>query len=282
MWYKGRMAGTSTPRAVLRLSIFAIGSWLVVARGIGAVLSRFPRRWRRSCPHVARWARLGRRCLGISTRVRGELPPAGSLIVCNHQGYADIVAVGGHVPSIFAARHDMRSWPLFGALAASGATIFINRELKRAGARGVARVTAALGEGATVIAFPEGTSTDGSGLLPFRSGIFQAAVDSKVPVVPAALRYLTLDGEPIGESTREVVGWFRGEPFLAHLMRLGSHREVVAELEFGAPIPPPHADRRTLAAVAEAEVRTMLGLSAGQAPVMVGRPLPAVGERRRR
>lgn len=254
------MASGSRARAITRLLVFAVGSWLVVARAIGAVLSRFPQRWPRNAPHNSRWARLGQRCLGITVRRVGELPPPGSLVVSNHYGYADVVTIGGLFPVVFAARHDMRRWPLFGALAASGGTIFINRQLKRAGARGVAQVAAALGVRATVLAFPEGTSTDGKDLLPFRSGIFQAAVDAHAPVVPAAVRYEALDGEPVGAENLDVVAWFRGEGFIGHVLRLASHRSVLAEVRFGEPLRPPHVNRRALAAAAEARVRELRGM----------------------
>ena len=254
------MASGSRARAIARLFVFAVGSWLVVARAISAVLSGFPQRWPRTAPHNSRWARLGQRCLGIRVRRVGELPPPGSLVVSNHFGYADVVTIGGLFPCVFAARHDMRRWPLFGALAASGATIFINRQLKRAGARGVAQVAAALAVGATVLGFPEGTSTDGADLLPFRNGIFQAAVDARAPVVPAAVRYVELDGKPITAENLDVVAWFRGEGFLGHVLKLASHRSVLAEVRFGEPFRPPHGNRRALAAAAEARVRELRGM----------------------
>ena len=255
------------------MSVFAVGSWLVVARAAFAVLAPLPRRWALSCPHVSRWSRLGARCLGIVPAPVGEVPGAGSLVVANHQGYADIVTIGGLFSSIFAARHDMRAWPMLGALAASGATIFINRDNKRAGYRGVAQVTAALRAGATVVAFPEGTSTDGSGLLPFRTGVFQAAIDAGAPVVPAAITYVAIDGEPVTATNRDVVGWFRGENFVRHILRLGSHRRTDATVAFGPPLAPPHGDRRALAAAAEASVRALLGIATADRPAEFGRAL---------
>ena len=267
------MAAGGRIRAIGRLTVFAVGSWLVVARAARALLAPFPNRWALSCPHVSRWARLGARCLGIVPAAAGAVPAAGSLVVANHQGYADVCTIGGLFPSIFAARHDMRRWPMFGALAASGATIFINRDNKRAGYRGVAQVAAALRAGATVVAFPEGTSTDGSGLLPFRTGIFQAAVDAGAAVVPVAIRYRTIDGVPVTAANRDLVGWFRGENFVGHILRLASHRRTEAEVVFGPPLAPPHGDRRTLAAAAESSVRALLGLAACDRPGEVGRTL---------
>jgi 1-acyl-sn-glycerol-3-phosphate acyltransferase len=248
-----------TTRALGRFMLFALGSWLIVARGIGAVASRFPRRWVASGPHVSRWARLARRCLGLRVRASGPLPAPGSLVVGNHQSYVDITALGGLFPAIYAARHDMRRWPLLGALAATGGTIFINRQKVRAGARGVAKVTAALAAGATVIAFPEGTTGDGTDLLPVRTGIFQAAVDAHAPVVPAAIRYRELDGRPIAAHERRVVAWYGGEPFAGHARRLVGHRSVGAEVTLMPAIAPPHKDRRTLAAQVEEALRGALG-----------------------
>lgn len=270
------MSFWSTVRAYRRLAWFSVASWLVVAGGIFGVLSPFPLRCRRTAPHVSRWARLGARCLGIRVTVRGSLPGPGSLVVANHQGYADIVTIGGLLPCVFAARHDMRRWPLFGSLAASGATIFINRDNRRAGYRGVAQVTAALGVGATIVAFPEGTSTDGSGLLPFRTGVFQAAVGAQAPVVPVAIRYRSLDGIPIDASNRHVVGWFQEESFLGHLLRLASHRRADAEVVFDEAIVPPHLDRRSVAREAEARLRQLLGIPAEALPTQVGRGSAAV------
>lgn len=265
------MSFWSKLRAIRRLAWFAVASWLVVARGIVAVLSPFPQRCRRTAPHVSRWARLGARCLGIRVRRQGPVPPPGSLVATNHFGYLDIVTIGGLFPSIFAARHDIRSWPLFGALARSGATVFINRDSKRASVRGVSEVAAALKAGATVVAFPEGTSSDGTGLLPLRTGMFQAAIDAQAPVVPAAIRYLTLDGAPLDDRTRPEVGWYHSEPFLHHAFVLGSHRVIEATVTLGEPVMPPHPDRRALAAEVEARMRALLGIGAEALPVEAGR-----------
>jgi 1-acyl-sn-glycerol-3-phosphate acyltransferase len=251
--------GCAPLRGAARLVVFAVGSWLVVASGLSALLSRFPQRWRRTAPFNARWARLGRWCLGIRARAVGDLPAAGSLVVANHHTYADVVTLGGFVPCIFAARHDMRRWPLFGALAASGATIFVDRGNRRAGVRAVSRAATALAAGATVLAFPEGTTSDGSDMLPFRSGFFQAALEAGAPVVPAAIRYLALDGRPIAAAERSIVGWYGKESFLGHAWRLVTRRSVEAEVRFGAPLPPPHGNRRALARVAEARVRELGG-----------------------
>ncbi len=77
-----------------------------------------------------------------------------------------------------------------------------------------------------------------------------------------------------------MVGWFRGEPFVGHILRLASHRHALAEVAFGEPIRPPHADRRALAVEAEVRVRALLAVAPGQVPSSVGKVLaPVRGER---
>ena len=249
---------TSGVRALWRLSTFVVGSWLVVARGWRSVTSPRPVRWVAAGPHVRRWAAFGCRRLGVRVTAVGPTPPPGSLVVANHLGYIDILTVGGLVPAVFAARHDMQSWPVMGRLAGAGATIFINRQSGREGARGVHAVASALGAGATVLGFPEGTSRGGSEVLPFRTGLFEAAVAARTPVVPAAIRYTALDGEVVTPESLAVIGWFGGESFVHHLLNLAGHREISAEVHFGEPILPPHAGRRELAALAEGRVRELL------------------------
>lgn len=265
------MSVLSQLRAIFRLQLFAIGSWVVVASGLPAVLSPLPKRWRKTAPFIQRWAKLGAYCLGLEVDLEGGLPTPGSLVVANHQGYLDVLALGSLFPCIFVARHDMRRWPLFGQLAASGATIFLNRENKRAGFRGVGLVREALAVGATVIAFPEGTSTDGTGLLPFRTGVFQAAIDAGAPVVPVGIRYLSLDGKPLDAEAHKLVGWFQGEPFLRHLLRLGSHRQVRVAVKLGGPLLSSREERRQLAARAELAVYELLEIPPGTRPVLSGR-----------
>jgi hypothetical protein len=207
--------------AVWRLGTFVVGSWWVVAQGWRSLAQSRPRRWVAAGPHVRRWAALGCGRLGLEVEVRGDLPPAGALVVANHTGYIDILTIGSLVPAVFAARHDMRTWPVLGRLAGAGATIFINRQSGRAGVRGVHQVASALGAGATVLGFP---------------------------VTP---------------ETLPVIGWFSGEHFVGHILRLAGHRSIGAEVRFGEPILPPHVDRRVLAASAEARVRALLAAKPG-------------------
>jgi len=110
------------------------------------------------------------------------------LIVANHISWMDIIVIQSIKPSIFVAKSDVASWPLFGWVAQMTGTIFIKREkvsdikkaLKKMKRRLIKR---------SVCIFPEGTSTNGRYLLPFKSNLFQSSIDTNKSILPLCLRY---------------------------------------------------------------------------------------------
>jgi 1-acyl-sn-glycerol-3-phosphate acyltransferase len=128
------------------------------------------------------------RRLSMSVSISGSMPGCG-LVVSNHLSYLDILFYASRMPCIFVSKSEVLSWPLFGLLARCGGTIFVERG-RAAGVDGPTRKIAdALVRGITVVLFPEGTSTDGGAVLPFRSALFQAAVDAGVPIYVSAIAY---------------------------------------------------------------------------------------------
>ena len=110
------------------------------------------------------------------------------LMVANHISWIDIIVIQSIKPSIFVAKSDVASWPLFGWVAQMTGTIFIKREkvsdikkaLKKMKRRLIKR---------SVCIFPEGTSTNGRYLLPFKSNLFQSSIDTNKSILPLCLRY---------------------------------------------------------------------------------------------
>jgi 1-acyl-sn-glycerol-3-phosphate acyltransferase len=109
-------------------------------------------------------------------------------MVANHISWMDIIVIQSIKPSIFVAKSDVASWPLFGWVAQMTGTIFIKREkvsdikkaLKKMKRRLIKR---------SVCIFPEGTSTNGRYLLPFKSNLFQSSIDTNKSILPLCLRY---------------------------------------------------------------------------------------------
>src|SRR4029078_10184048 len=144
--------------------------------------------------------------LGIRVRVRGtrsDVTP--TLFVCNHVSYLDIEVLGGLVPGSFVAKAEVATWPFFSTLAKAQRTIFIERSSGKTSASRD-EMMRRLNTGDNLMLFPEGTSSDGTRVLPFRSALFGVAQlrrnDRPIVVHPVAIAYTRLDGIPLGRHLR--------------------------------------------------------------------------------
>jgi 1-acyl-sn-glycerol-3-phosphate acyltransferase len=190
------------------------------------------------------WARAVLGALGVRLVARGRPPAGRALLVANHISWLDIVALLAAAPVRMVAKHDVRRWPVIGALAAAGGTIFIDRTRPRSLPATVAEVAAALRAGGVVAAFPEGTTWCGASAGRFRGAMFQAALDAGATVVPV------LGDDSLWTSLRRVLAVPRLEVTLTATPAL--HPEAAAT-------------RQQLARVAEAAVRgrvSQFGLAA--------------------
>lgn len=138
---------------------------------------------------VGGWSARMLQVLGITLRATGTPHVGPVLLVANHISWLDILAISAVQPTRFVSKADVRHWPFLGYLVACGGTLFIERERKRDALRVVHQIAAALKAGEIVAVFPEGTTGDGRGVLPFHANLLQAAIATESPVQPIVLRY---------------------------------------------------------------------------------------------
>ena len=181
---------------------------------------------------VRTWARLCARVVGLRIRTSGRIPPPG-YVVANHCGYLDVLLIGSRLDACFVAKTEIAGWPVLGWLASGTGTIFIDRKAARDVLRVSERIREAADAGRHVVLFPEGGSSDGSAVLPFRSALLQVAADDRRPVHPLALGYSTPEGEP---PAREAVCWWGGASFAPHLWKLLGIRRIDGWIEFLDPV----------------------------------------------
>ena len=129
---------------------------------------------------------------------RSSMPRAG-LLVCTHLSYLDILVLSSIEPCVFIAKRDVAGWPLFGWLARAAGTIFIDRERRLSSSKVICLVRNAIADGSVVVLFPEGTSSDGSTVLPFKSALLESAVQLRCPVTSASIQYALDDGSVADE-----------------------------------------------------------------------------------
>ena len=184
--------------------------------------------------------RTGLHRLKIGVTAQGDFP-AQDLLVSNHLSYLDILVYSSLSPCVFVSKKEVRRWPIFGPMARMAGTVFIDRSRSADARRVNTEMHNALALGAVVILFPEGTSSEGTSVLPFRPALFEGALGVGESITPAHLRYEVSDGRP----ETDVCYW--GEmTFFSHLLRLLSRRGVGATIRF-APMARKFEDRKAAA-----------------------------------
>ncbi|MDB4977718.1 MAG: hypothetical protein JWN48_6059 [Myxococcaceae bacterium] len=145
---------------------------------------------------------------GVRLRVRGTLPTQPSLLVANHVSYFDPMIISSLLPLTAVAKREVASWPWVGEVCRRFGVLYVDRDDPHSGARVLREALRSLERGVSVLIFPEGTTTHGQQVLPFKRGSFGMAALAGVPVVPVALRY---------ESP--AAAWVGDDTFLPHYVR---------------------------------------------------------------
>lgn len=231
--------------------------WLGPLGGVAAVAARVPL-WLAASPasprarHHERAAlgALARGC-GIRTIVSGQPVHGGTLFVSNHISWADIPVYGGALGVAFVAKAEVGSWPLIGRMAARVGTIFVARERRGETGAQAEAIRDRLRAGGDVMLFAEGTTSDGLGVLPFRSSLF-AAADAAARVQPVAIAWQAADGAPLSAERLRQVAWIGDDPLLPSVNAVARER-TRALLTLLEPLAPA-ADRKALAQAAHGAV----------------------------
>ncbi len=166
------------------------------------------------------------RTIDLRAAYRGE-PAKEGLFVFNHVSYIDIITLSARHPVVFVAKKEVRSWPVIGWLAASAGTIFIDRTKRSDVARITAEMSELLAQGVRVCIFPEGTSSNGSRVLPFRTSLLEPAIANEQTVTAGWIGYTLDDGDPATE-----VCYWGDLTFGPHLLNLFSKRCVYATVAY--------------------------------------------------
>lgn len=213
------------------------------------------------------------RLLGFQVAVSGEISPREpTLFVANHVSFLDIEILGSLLEASFIAKADVARWPLFGWLAKLQRTVFVDRRV-RSTALQRDSIMARLAAGDALILFPEGTSSDGNRVLPFKSALFSAAEAMQqidpIVVQPVSIAYTRLDGIPLGRLFRPYFAWYGSAELTPHLWNMIGLGTVEVVVEFHQPTG--FADcgsRKALARYCHARV------AGGVAAALSGRPQP--------
>jgi lyso-ornithine lipid O-acyltransferase len=193
--------------------------------------------------------------LGFRWRLRGQPMRGGGAIVANHVSWLDIFMLNAARRMVFVAKSEVRGWPGVGVLARATGVLFIDRDPGQAAAQARA-FRDRLAGGALLALFPEGTSTDGLRVLPFRSSLFSVFCGPGALRGPAVQPVTLIYRAPAGADPA-LHGWWGDMGFGPSLWQtLARARQGDVEAVFHPPLDPADfADRKALARAAEAAVR---------------------------
>ncbi len=204
------------------------------------------------------------RLIGLEVRVVGQPAtdrptdrPTGRpvLFLANHSSWLDILVLGGTLEACFVSKAEVGRWPLIGTVAHLGRTVFVSRSRGTTG-REAHQMRNRLAAGDSLILFPEGTSSDGTRVLPFRSS-FLATADAARLVQPVSLVYDRLGGLPASRRDRPVFAWYGDMDIGSHFWRLARRSGARATVLLHEPFPPGTLpDRKALTAEASRIVAT--------------------------
>jgi len=218
--------------------------------------------WKRPSTRQARADWLHRLCArlvratGIEVEAVGEFPRSGA-VISNHLSYTDIIVYASIAPCVFVSKSEVEGWPVFGWMTTMAGTVYVARGQGGSAERARDGISTALNEGLPVMFFPEGTTTNGSHMLKFRSGLLAQVLAESAPVTAACINYsLREENGPSVTVADDVCYWDDGNMWL-HIVRFLGLRGVRAEVRFAdAAIPFLDPNDRKLAAE---EARSAVG-----------------------
>ena len=252
---------------LLRLALCALAFGLMVGPHL---LSLRYGRGRLAGDLPTRFHRVFLRLFDVRVTQSGTPPDPGeaALVLANHISWLDILVLGSLRPLSFVAKSEIAGWPVIGTLARLQRTVFIDRARRAATADVNATVANRLASGDLIVLFAEGTTGDGTRLLPFRSslvGAARAAIDGtaggpdRIRLQPLAITYPRRNGLPMVRSERPGVAWYGDMELAPHLSDFFANGPIDVHVVWGAPIAfEAGTDRKRATALAEASVREAL------------------------
>lgn len=203
------------------------------------------------------WCLTVLRIMGVQLRVdQRELHRLDSLLVSNHVSWLDIPVIAAIWPACFLSKSEIKRWPFVGRAATGLGTLYIQRGKSGGAERAAKDMAQALRSPRPVIFFPEGTTSDGSDVLPFRPRLYQSAVEANALVVPVALRYTHPDGRLCAQAA-----YVGDQSLIANVWAISALKAIHVYVHVGEPIEVDGHDRRALASRSQAHVREAIALN---------------------
>lgn len=185
---------------------------------------------------------------GIRIKIEGDISQKHTIFVGNHLSYIDIPVLGSFLNATFISKEEVKSWPVFGLLGSLAKTVFISRD-RNAVEKCIQDIQSRLARGRSLILFPEGTSTNGKEVIPFKSSVFEIFLNQnlkeKITIQPFTINIKDVDGRPV-ESLKDhdLYAWYGDMELEPHLWALAKTSGITLTVTFHPPIKANKYDHR--------------------------------------
>lgn len=208
-------------------------------------------------PFMTFWGSGMLKILGVQLIIKGVTPKRPFLLFSNHLSYLDPILFFSHLDCTFVAKKEVRSWPVLGFMVHMMGVIFINREQKKDLIRVADLVDKNINDRQGIVIFPEGTTSNGSQILPIRPPLLQLAFADGNPLAYCVVQYETGEEDP-DPSTH--VCWWNHEGFGRHVWKFAQVRKTKAIITYGDK-QINASDRKELAKILHEEMERLLNKS---------------------
>jgi 1-acyl-sn-glycerol-3-phosphate acyltransferase len=227
---------TNTLRATLKLlgALPLLISYLIVSSAITMFVRSGQRKRLYLLRNTSFFSRPALKLLGVRIhskhRERLHRDVSALLVVSNHLSYVDILAISSLMPTVFITSVEMKNTFLLGTLSKFGGSVFIERRKASGLKKEIETIMHVLGHGFTVALFPEGTTTNGEYVQPFKNSLFESAIKAKCDILPLCLRYTKVNNLHITINSRDSIFYYGGVTLFGHFPRLLALQSVDLEV----------------------------------------------------
>lgn len=183
--------------------------------------------WKNRCLRF--WGAFAAAAFSVQIETEGNRPEPPFFIVSNHLSYIDIIVYYATLNTTFVSKAEVKEWPILGIIARTIGVLFINREKRSDVVRVNEQISREFNRGHGILLFPEGTTSAGTTLLPFRPSLLEIPATHDIPVCYSVLRY-RLQGK--GPDSQELVAWYGDARLDKHMFRLAREKNIIATIRF--------------------------------------------------
>ena len=267
-------------RWTLRLPAFAAtaGTYVASSLMINKISPNKAKRSSRLAKNLSRFCRIGHWLLTMSVDVddsRQKVDPNKTyLIICNHLSYTDIIAISAAIPCVFVTSVEVQHSFFLGFMSSLGGSMFVERRNRNNIDGEIGQIAQAMRDGLNVCIFPEGTSSNGEGVLPFKRSLLKSALDAGVNVLPICIQYTEINGKVVPPEEKDKLYYYGDKDFFEHLKGVFSLKSFKAKLTILPEINVQQMqDRKEIADLAYAAIAKAYGGKIAETPTAERRPV---------